>query len=488
MDRAKLQSEIETFIDKKCERFRLTELADYLKIEFPELQVEELKFTCEAVKQLELVHYLDSINIDWYIRRDHLFNGSEFAIKVTKLELENNILFAGHRFMPFCNPNITPGNIILQDQSKNTVEHHGFDISILDAAIYHSLFGRLGMLGVYTFDNEDNSKKIEASGYEAFINLPVFDMTQFFADNKLSSDDLIIIEIMNWKAGLVRIKDIKRATDLQTNFAGINYWIEAFNESLVEVCDNFGVATTAEYQLERIFASDPMLLMEPVVHIGGALQLGHTFAIQDLGGNCVLWNKNEDPEECLSLTDYTDEPFDHSSEPMVDQVLIALGVPYSSGEIEALVRNEFFKKTNATVDQIYTLYFTLFKTDLGPDNITVIKDFIESVKDDVTSSYNAFADNNAGLLRTDLISLKVKMVEWLVVLEASINDINELPTKKILQFTEIMSYVTQSMLMCNNSNEVISKTELEVNLARLRELSDNATYLMEDINSSNDNN
>jgi len=481
MNSTELQTIIQNFMNTQSGSFSLVELYETLTKKVKELSLDELQHACETSKSLNLIHHYGETGIDRYISRPQLFNGAEFCVKPTALELEQKILFAGHRFMPFCNQNITPGNIILQNINKETIDRKDFQIELTDAAIFHSLFGRLGMLGIYTFDNAQNAIAIEDLGFDAKLTLPVFDMGNFFTENNIDTDDQLVVEVINWKAGLTRIKRINRASEQTNKFAEITDWIEAFNGSLGDVCQDFGVATTAELQLERTFAQMPKLLHNPTVHIGGAIALGHQVAIQDIGGNCILWDANEDPEEKLSLADYNNEPYDNSEEPLIDQIMIEHGIPYSSGELEAMVRNEFFSKGDVDINFLLDTYFSSFYQELDKAILSEIIKFFSETYADVKDTYNIFADNNAGKLRAELIRVKMKMVNWLVELESQISDINQLPTKKVLQFSEIMSYVTQSLTMCNNTDNVITADELKVNMGRLEELDEHVCYLMDDI-------
>lgn len=480
MDKVQLKDDLTKFVESLNKSFSFEQLLEVMVEESDDEVCKEIWKLCKSSRELELIHYFQG-GQERFVRRNILFDGAQFCIKPTKAEIDGNLLFVGHRFMPFCNQNITPRNIIFQDKDKSILEKLDYKIPLEEAEIYYSLFGRLGMIGVYTFDHEENIRVIEEHGFESIITVPVFDMKSFYSDNKFKYDDIIIAEVINWKAGIAKVKDIKRSNELQNSFANITDWASEFSRAVRTVCKQFGPATTADKQLERVFASHPNLLIDPIIHIGGAIKLDRELAIQEVGGNCVLWDISEDPEECLSLLDYGEDSFDHSNEPLVDQIMIEQGIPYSSQEIEALIRNELFNKIYDGAEAVYSKYFSIFGNDIDTQNLSVIKSYIADVYDEIKQTYNPFADNNAGILRANLIKVKLKMVNWLIYVEDSEIDIEDLPTKRVLQFTEIMSYVTHSLTMCNDCERVISKQDLDITLKRLEELDEHVTILMKEI-------
>ena len=481
MDYKKINKIIENFTKKQGGQFSLEDIFDELYDDFPNIDSNELNSLCVSNKKANLIEFIDSSDETQYIQRDVLFNGSQFCIKPTPSELENNILFPGHRFTPFCNGIITPKHIVLQDQNKLNMESKNFEIPLMEATVYHTLFGRMGMIESYSFENNENIKAIDEDGFETDITLTVFDMKSFYKENKIKADDILVVEVVNWKAGIAYIKKIVRSSKRKTNFASISNWVDEFMNAYEDVCMDFGAGTSAELQLERIFAQTPQLLESPVIHIGGALQLGDDIVIHEVAGKAVLWSPDDDPEESLSLTDLNVDHFDDSELSELDRTLLKFGVPYSTDEIDAIVRNEYYHKTGASHTQIFNKYFKNFEKTLGKNSLSIVKDYLAEVNKEIGDSYNVFVDNNAGVFRAKIIPLKVDMVNGLIKIENSVDDINDLPTKMILQFSEIMSFISQSLVMTNANDSIITKKELDSSLIRLRELDDHAHYIMDQI-------
>ncbi|MFZ2657460.1 MAG: hypothetical protein WAX69_21170, partial [Victivallales bacterium] len=157
------------------------EVAEILKLDGKEIIPEVEKFLASDNSLLDVT--CEGELRESYIPRRKFFDKAEFCISPTQDEIDKGILFPGHRFVPFLNPDIPPFDAVLKSvESGAEFKLKTFKDYSKDALEpYHSLLGVDLTLRYFVLNDNDNSKAIgEDRSKKAKLKMKVFDLKEFY--------------------------------------------------------------------------------------------------------------------------------------------------------------------------------------------------------------------------------------------------------------------------------------------------------------------
>jgi hypothetical protein len=404
----RLKEKINTFIEHIHKEFSLKEIFVTIKSTLAEDIPDLEKRILNIIKNHEFLFCNDDPLL--FIPRSLYFYKARFLIVPTKEEIQAGILVPGHRFIPFCNPNIFPAECILHTEEGIAVEKTKVQMVLNDLSIYMTLLGNDVLPDYLICDDELNTEiflKDEPEKKE--IILTVFDMKKLYNTHHMTCGDAFVITVENWTTGNYNLSYISKE-ERGGNNSVLNRWIADLESGFKLAFNKLGIPSLMSEQLAHAFYyGGDNLIRNPSINIGAFLTMSNSIEIKEVGSKSFLWFKDED----IRTVDIIKQHIMKGDFDSLDDILIDINAPISSGEIEAYMRNELFHRGNScshAMEECFAYYdFTFY--DKFQHKIFHL--FINELWEKVSQEYNYFKDQVAGRLREKALELHKTYMEWL---------------------------------------------------------------------------
>ncbi|MCF6177254.1 MAG: hypothetical protein L3J71_15970 [Victivallaceae bacterium] len=438
---------------------------------------------------LEFINiYDDTEDDDYWHHLPSYFEGNEFLVKPTEEELEAGILYPGHRFMPFISSDIHASEAMLFDEERQltTVE---MTKPLNELMLYHSIFGEHGMLEYFFEDNEDNITAIQIGQIPEFT-VKVMNMKDFYAQHNFAYGDAILIKVESYNEGRLSLRYHAAADENAAYKGNVLKWCAFFGQGIAKTIEDNGVDMSMHDQLAAtLLLNADFLLKTPVLHIGGFLALSKEYSLKSLNGQAIIWDVDSEPEldedfgmdfeelEAMMDNDMSDPPDVDS----LEGILRYMGFDFSEEEVEAYIRDELFHGGDS--------YKNVMKRCLDGRvaEFTEYQAYAEeldkhfsSIWDDISVSYNRFADGHNGKIRAKALHIKDQQTAWMRKLSSSVTDISDLPDS-FVELAKTSGYISQILVMLNDYDMLSAKEykQMEATLDAFEVMSES---MMSDIN------
>jgi hypothetical protein len=395
-----------------------------------------------------------------YIPRRKFFYKAEFCISPTQEEIDKGILFPGHRFHPFLNPDILPFDAVLKPENSEsalkmkTVK----DFKIKDLVIYHSLLGTELMLSYLIMNDTSNVNAFDPGKENAVkLKMKVFDMKEFYKKHSFKLGDALLASVDDCDEGVFRFS-VLPGSEKQSHFADIQVWVSKMENALMNVFDKFGPAIDIPSQLEQALITDPSMMEHVFVSYGEFLNITQKICIKPFGTKTsVLWRVNENPVDSLDMNpEFT---VSTGSVESMEKILAEIGVSLRTHEIEAFMRDELHhgrKSLEAVSARCFSgrdLIFSDEAQEVAFDN------FMDELWEEVTEDYNRFTDEVHGKIRSKALALVEEQMAFLRSIDRMRVMPDQLPREEMLAFSEISGILSQLLDILNNAKNNIGGDE-----------------------------
>ena len=466
---AKFKKEFKEFIKNCDHEFVAQDLLNYFKSNTN--QAIELSYDniCEAENYLEERHYEDIIagiiamgKAYTYITKRALFQNSKFLIRPTESELRSGSLISGHRFMPFCSSKVDIDDIIVSEcGTDRRIDRKNISYPLDDLAVFYSLFGKERMM----MELSKNKNNFEALlGRDITIptsfEVSVFDMKEFYTKHSFKSGDYILVTVQDYEKAkcLIEYSPLKNFESRKKEVAN---WVLEFEKGLVQVINenkNYPELLTIEDELNQtFFASDKKLLRDPMIHIGGFLQVSKKVALKSNSeGVSLIWRSNEEIPACGG--DEIDGFEDEDARIYIGNVktlkdaLEVMGYDLDEDELTAYIREELYN--NGSFENFRNRCFDdrceLMYPELGP----IFEGKIRSLWEKEQKKYDKKADEKIAELRKVILEIKDTSIKWQRMMDKSITSIDDVPLEEIKELAKIIIPITNSLTLLNKPSKV----------------------------------
>ena len=403
--------------------------SDLIEKTYPDASLNEFEDMLD-----ELEAYIedspDFLDFDVCASAFHLpsaFNGARFLIKPTQDELEDGVLFPGHRFIPFTNAALKPKDV--------TVFFNGSPIpktrvakNLESLMIYHSILGPLHAL---MYLSMDAGLILPPMDFQQEITVTAFDMKSFYNEHDFKEGDAIIADVQDFSTAQCSFSHIS-AEELEKKRGLVPKWCALFADGLAEALDEYGSDATVNDQLAFAFLKSDFefLTSNPVIHIGGFLALTDRFILTSFQGEGMIWPSDadipegadeppdlfpDDPDELNALFEELDldgfdefmeepRPPDENSEDLFDFTKY-MGFNFLPGEVEFFMLDELFmQEKKASADNVWDVCFDDRLEE--PENAPYVKrmrTLFNGLWEKTVASYDQSKDMKRGPLRNDVI-------------------------------------------------------------------------------------
>ena len=431
--------------------------------------------------------YDDKIADDRWYHLPTYFDGIEFCVKPTEEEIAAGILYPGHRFMPFINSEIHASEAILLNGAQQ-ISTFAVTKPMNELILYHAILGEHGMLEYFFEDHEDNITAIEMGKMPEFT-VTVMDMKDFYRKHNFTCGDTILMKVEDFNKGLLSLS-YHAAVDEDAAYKGkVLKWSALFAQGLAKtIADNDAEMLMSEQLAAALVLNADFLLKNPVLHIGGFLALSKEYSLKPVNGYVLFWDADSEPE----LDDDFEMDFDELESIMdndmgtppdtnsLDGILRYMGFDFSQDEVEAYTRDELFHGG--------TSYENVVQRCLD-DRVAAFPEYevytdalnrhFSTIWDEISASYNRFADGNNGKIRAKALQIKDRQTTWMRNLSNIVTDISQLP-ESFIELAKSSGYLSQILVMLNDCDTLSPKEykQLEVTLDAFETMSET---MMDDI-------
>lgn len=305
-----LEEAVEQFTQKATQIFTVTDVVDFVsplirKTRPLKDKIENLLFENPWV-------FRDEGN-DRYVPRVSYFHKAQFQIIPQTEEIEQGILIPGHRFVPFCDPEVLPAKCKLQLPEGKVARRKKIRRVFKDILVYHNLFGLVRLIKNLVLEEDANREAFSnESAPQNEVSFTVFNMKKFYEKHAFKPGDALITTVENWKRGIYFVEYCP-ASELAKKGAFDKRCWRSMEDAFDDVLALYGPAIDAPEQLAQvIFRGGTELLQFPGVHIDTFLYESESVEVKIFGGETVIWKRDDPPRREATDDDVIlDEFYNH---------------------------------------------------------------------------------------------------------------------------------------------------------------------------------
>ena len=257
---------------------------------------EKEKLTSQIIRELE--HHESLIPEtpgESYVNAEKLFDGAEFLIVPDALEIDNNILIPGHRFVPFMDQELFPSEITLKEAgAKKSQSYRAFTASAEEIIRYHLLMGAETLFDFFAAEDEENITNARSSNNPQ-LKLAVLDMKKFYQETQFSEGDAIMVKVIDYKKGIF---EYRLENGKMRKAAAAKAFRNSFDDVLQRVTEELLTGEPIINQLRCAFANNAELLKKPLMSLDEMLLEDSAFDIAFDAEVSTLVKRNEDEGIC----------------------------------------------------------------------------------------------------------------------------------------------------------------------------------------------
>ncbi|BBM82661.1 plasmid pRiA4b ORF-3 family protein [Candidatus Uabimicrobium amorphum] len=436
-----LEKALDQFIENTKRPYRLEKVIQFIVPILKKIP-KNLYISVDRMLRRDRRFFYDSFK-ELYVPRSYFFKNTQFLIKPTLEEINEGILYPGHRFIPFCHWEIFPTACQLR-WGRRKIKAISVKKRFQDILVYHTLLGKENIISYLLVDHEDNADILSKPNIMIEnVLLHAFDMKEFYAQHNFKEGDYILTTVKDWAQGKYTVEyreTINSDLDYHNNK---KQWIKDFETSMLETFKDEGTLTSIYEQLAiAFFKGGKNMLKNPLAHIGGMLAISEQMEIAPLGMTSILWHKGQSPEDAIDFDSVEYQIGMTGNTDSIDGILQDLGVALNEQVVEAFMRDEFYTKRNSLTNALERCLPMQIIEFYDEDQEKSFHKLIKKLWNKTQKSYNVFCDKYAGKYRNKALATLEEYYTWLYSLEKKGIEEKNCPKRETLALGEM-----QVMLM-----------------------------------------
>ena len=436
-------------------RFSIADVLGRLSIAPENMEAEELRLERELDADARLFKDTEK---DIYVIRSRFFHGRQFVVTPGEIEIDNDILFPGHRFCVFCNEDIFPSEITLLDEDNNDLEIKEFSHEVTALMPFHILMGSEQIFDYFIADNPQNKALLESKTSHHDVKLNVFDMKDFFKKNNFTSGDALLVTVKDWQEGVFSFKYL---CGMERRNSKVKEWVNELGSAVEIVIDRFEEYFEIPDQLRwAFFVSDDLLwgedagsLDEFYIH-SDRVEINFSNA-----SHAVLARKITPQGDDMELPDNVG--ISRGKISSLGELLEDVDSPLKAVEIDSYIISQFYNGA-PDFDTFFRRCFGLKKLSFADDAQEIIfLNYLEDRWETISSQYNLHEDRPKAALREQILEFIDERLELLENLKSMNVDPEQLPEKEIEKIAEVSVYFNELLEVLNSENHTLKEEENE---------------------------
>lgn len=439
-----------------------------------------------------------------YTGRAEFFTGGEFLITPDDREIEEGILFPGHRFTAFVSPEVFPSEVtLIAAETQTKCRHRSVSGKLADFFHYHILLGSDQVFDYFVAEHPENEALRHAPGADCPVRLSVFDLKKFYRETGFSGGDALLCRVEDWQRGIVSFRhlsgDIRRGADRTA-------WIEAATAALLEVIDRFDDYLDIPEQLAwAFFHGGKSLLTAPQGSLDELVRETDTIEIGLDGGCAHLIRRRREEEPEPEPEPEHEHEHDHEHDRGCDcgceeeeehdlpdgfgisrgetgdfaRLLRDIGLSQTPAEIDAYILDNCFHRELEYQD-FYDRCFGRDRLDFADEaQEAVFRNFVEDRWEQITGNYDRVPDEIKAPVRSAVLEIVDERIDFFNALKQSGVDPAKLPEEEFRKIATTGVYLDHLLRLLNAPSEELSEAEAEEMSEKLAEIAETQTAAIE---------
>lgn len=381
-----------------------------------------------------------------YVPRPVFFKDARFRVNPTAQEIEDGLLFPGHRFMPYCSKRVFPADCIVCLEDGQALERVRVERPLQEVESCFAFMGWQRMVEYFVKDDRANANAVlNEQVSDVPISLSAFDMAATYKKCGFRAGDSFVFAVEDWGAGRLRLAH-SPASDIDSNFPAFRKWSDLLEESLAVVFERLGVLTDCYEQIAHaLFFGDKFLKKFPGLDLALFVGQSSEVALYPVGINTILWRATERPEDDISLQRLNQDGLMTGEMDSLDSIMRDVGVGLTEREIRSYIMDEL-RRGGGSVDSL--LKRCLAGREIvfyDPKQKHEFYRMLDELWSEVETNYRRFADKPRDECRSRLLEILDAQVAWLRRLDTEQVDPDSLPKKQMLALSQISSALTEML-------------------------------------------
>lgn len=416
-----------------------------------------------------------------YTGRGEYFTGAEFLITPDDKEIEEGVLFPGHRFTPFVDAEVFPSEVKLSN-GKTAFAVRPFEGALAELFPYHMLMGSEQVFDFFIAEHPDNSRiAADARGTDR-ITLNVFDLKAFFAESNFSSGDALLCRVDDYAAGLVSCKYL--AGDKRTDAARRKY-CAALEKAVLEVVDRFANYFDIPEQLRwSFFLGGKTLLAKPAASLDEFIRCASLIEINFDAGHTVLARRAAETDGEADGTVEIPEGVGVSRGETNDleALLCEIGIALTPVEIDSYILDCCYTR-ELDFDSFYARCFGRDELGFSDEAQRVVfLNYVEERFEFLTENYDRVSDEPKGDVRGTILEILDEKNLFLAELKRDPEALEKIDSDKLRRLAEITLYCDNLLELLNSAAHTFEEGEAEAMSETIGDLAETQHDLLESIN------
>jgi hypothetical protein len=475
-----LEEKVYEFLELQKNPFTLSDVSLHIQATLP-TKVENEWLEQELV--LILAHEeLLTKDGKLFTPKETFFSNAEFMISPTSFEIENGILFFGHRFIPFCNEEVFQTEIFVEDSIENEFEFTTITLPLEQAVPYYNMLGPEEMFNCFIADNLENKNAVNAFKPDSLVTLSVIDMAEFYENCEMVEGDLLKCIVKNWEEGVFVLSYFSK--DERTELEKAR-WIDNYEDALENVLEDFENYLEPIEQLSLAFYfSDNRLLKEPKAGLEEFYNGTSRIHLTMIEGNATFvagepveedaYNSGENGSDDVMISSGGVKSLNH--------ILEEIQVPLKQSEVEGFMFDEFFRG-EGEFDSFFFRAFgdTLSQRFKDEAQEIIFMNNLEELWENKESTYDYASDYLKGPLRTSILELTEERLQYFEDFSLSEFEDDKEFLKKMELLAKGVLQLNQLLEMLNSEQYTITEDEKEELFAAIKDFGEFQRNILDEL-------
>lgn len=397
-----------------------------------------------------------SLTNGMYITRAGIFTGKVFSIKPTRKELEKGVFAAGHRCMPFVDPEELPQFVHFYFNGKELPKK----VVEFDSGAAESFFFLAGEEFSPQFIMADPANEgMIITDTDAVlppvVNLTCVDISELIKESGFRMGDRLLCKVTDWDASIVEIMPLMHGNthggmQMRQEDVERQQWYKNLEDALLSSFERAGPCGSIEEQLALVFLENSRSLCVPECgSVEECIIQSDTVGLEQYGIETRIWRYGQDVPAIGSWNNFQTPQQEEKHE-----------IEYTSADfyvadylIDAFVKNEFAKKRYNAENVLAGIIPEEF--ELPEKDMRNLQERVVSHYAMIEKSYNHFADFSIVPVREQALSLYVKVAALIYKIDCAKAELEDYPQQELVTISQIYSHVLR----------IIEHVELEPDVA-----------------------
>lgn len=375
-----------------------------------------------------------------FITHAGAFTGSFFSIKPSRAEVEQGILVAGGRCVPFVDGAMPSYMLSFRYEGKKLSKKEG-EFTSAEAADMFAMYDREFAPQYVAQDIANCGMDIAAEDYRL---PPKVHLTG--VELPLEMGDRVICFVSNWDKGVITIERIEHHDALEISESDIKRqeWYDILERELLKCFDMNGPRGSIDEQLALTFMNNlDELCIEECGSVAEYLQKSRKISYASYGVETRLWRTGEEVPVAGE--------WNKGEDGMYRGVLsgFILGQDYV---INAILTDQV-RRESADDDKVLDVLLPPF-AQLTHDDKEFLKANIKAMRETIAQAYNPFADADVAPLRSRMLELYGEARELMCEMYAADVPLIKYSQQALVVFLQIFSNILKTLSMIQTELDI----------------------------------